>query len=137
MQKLIQKKHIGAGIIKSLNDNQYLNLELESHRKVTNHLKDWNKYGVPNYLRDNKDHIIEKSCSFVLSIFAVNRLEWLLTDLACSAYSITNTALYDTLGPDVSQYILNLTESPIVVCTIDKVKSLLELKRITQRRQRR
>jgi len=124
-----KKKHIGAGIIKSLNDNQYLNLELKSHRKVANHLKDWKTYGVPNYLRDNKDHIIERSCSFILSIFAVNRMEWLLTDLACSAYSITNTALYDTLGPDVSQYILNLTESPIVVCTVDKVKPLLDLKK--------
>ncbi|KAI5969802.1 hypothetical protein CANMA_001176 [Candida margitis] len=124
-----KKKHIGAGIIKSLSDNKNLNLELEAHRKVTNHLRDWRSYGVPNYLRDNKDHIIEKSCSFILSIFAVNRLEWLLTDLACSAYSITNTALYDTLGPDVSQYILHLTESPIVVCTVDKVKPLLNLKK--------
>lgn len=52
-----------------------------------------------------------------------------MTDLACSAYSITNTALYDTLGPDVSQYILNATESPIVVCALDKVGPILELKR--------
>ncbi|KAI5948982.1 FAA24 [Candida theae] len=124
-----KKRRIGAGIIKSLNDNQYLNLDLEPHRKIANHLKDWKNYGVPNYLRDNNDHVIEKSCSFILSIFAVNRLEWMLTDLACSAYSITNTALYDTLGPDVSQYILNLTESPIVVCTIDKVRALLNLKK--------
>ena len=123
-----KKNNIGAGIIRSLNANKYLDLELEAHRKVANHLKDWQTYGVPNYLLDNKDHIIEKSCSFIVSIFAVNRAEWVLTDLACSAFSITNTALYDTLGPDVSQYILNTTESPIVVCTIDKVRAVLELK---------
>lgn len=124
-----KRNNIGAGIIRSLNANKYLDLELEAHRKVANHLKDWQTYGVPNYLVDNKDHTIEKSCSFILSIFAVNRLEWVLTDLACSAYSITNTALYDTLGPDVSQYILNATESPIVVCALDKVGPILELKR--------
>ncbi|KAG5422221.1 FAA24 [Candida metapsilosis] len=124
-----KKNNIGAGIIRSLNANKYLDLNLEAHKKIANHLKDWKSYGVPNYLRDNKDRIIEKSCSFILSIFAVNRLEWMLTDLACSAYSITNTALYDTLGPDVSQYILNLTGSPIVACTVDKVKALLDLKR--------
>ncbi|KAG5422222.1 FAA24 [Candida metapsilosis] len=123
-----KKNNIGAGIIRSLNANKYLDLNLEAHKKVVNHLRDWETYGVPNYLRDNKDHIIEKSCSFIVSIFAVNRLEWVLTDLACSAYSITNTALYDTLGPDVSQFILRTTESPIVVCTLDKVAAVLELK---------
>ncbi|KAI5948983.1 hypothetical protein KGF57_005046 [Candida theae] len=124
-----KKNNIGAGIIKSLNANKHLNLELEAHRKVANHLKDWQTYGVPNYLRDNKDHIIEKSCSFIVSIFAVNRLEWVVTDLACSSYSITNTALYDTLGPNVSQFILNATESPMVVCTLDKVETILNLKK--------
>ena len=63
-----------------------------------------------------------------MTLFAVNRLEWVLTDLACSSYSITNTALYDTLGSDVSQYILGLTESPIVVTTNDKIPVLLDLK---------
>ena len=37
--------------------------------------------------------------------------------------------MYDTLGPDVSQYILNLTESPIVVCTHDKIQVLINLKK--------
>ena len=79
--------------------------------------------------RDNQDFEIEKNASFILTLFAVNRLEWVLTDLACSSYSITNTALYDTLGSDVSQYILGLTESPIVVTTNDKIPVLLDLKK--------
>ncbi|CAK9439185.1 uncharacterized protein LODBEIA_P34090 [Lodderomyces beijingensis] len=123
-----RKNNIGAGILRSLTSNPYLDLHLESHRKIKNHLRDWPSYGIPNYQRDNHDYQIEKSCSFILSIFAVNRLEWVLTDLACSSYSITTTALYDTLGPDVSQYILDLTSCPIVVCTADKVPVLLNLK---------
>lgn len=52
----------------------------------------------------------------------------MLADVTSAAYSITNTALYDTLGPDTSKYILNLTECPIVLCSKDKVKGLVELK---------
>ncbi|KAI3405202.2 hypothetical protein KGF56_001979 [Candida oxycetoniae] len=66
--------------------------------------------------------------SFILTIFSHNRPEWALADLACSAYSITNTALYDTLGPDTGRYILSVTESPIVLCSKEKIKVLLELK---------
>ncbi|KAI3406238.2 FAA24 [Candida oxycetoniae] len=123
-----KKNNIGSGILRALLANPYLDEKLESHRKIKNHLRDWSTYGVASYLRDNKDHEIEKSCSFILSIFAVNRLEWVLTDLACSSYAITSTALYDTLGSDTSQYILDLTKCPIVVCTSDKVGTLLKLK---------
>ncbi|CAK9437919.1 uncharacterized protein LODBEIA_P22970 [Lodderomyces beijingensis] len=66
--------------------------------------------------------------SFILTIFSHNRPEWDIADLTCAAYSITNTALYDTLGPDTSKYILNLTECPIVLCTKDKIRGLVELK---------
>ncbi|CAX43090.1 long-chain-fatty-acyl-CoA synthetase, putative [Candida dubliniensis CD36] len=124
-----KKNNIGAGFIRSLLQNPFLDSHLESHRKVVNHLRDWPTYGIQKSGRDNQDFEIEKSTSFILTIFAVNRLEWVLTDLACSSYSITNTALYDTLGPDVSQYILGLTESPIVVTTNDKIPVLLDLKR--------
>ena len=66
--------------------------------------------------------------SFILTIFSHNRPEWALCDLASVAYSITNTALYDTLGPDTSKYILNLTESPIVICSKDKIRGLIDMK---------
>ncbi|KAI5952666.1 FAA24 [Candida jiufengensis] len=126
-ETFIKKNNIGAGIIRSLQSNKFLNPnKIESHQKIKNHLN--NKFGIPNYLRNNPDNCIEKDCSFILSLFAVNRVEWILTDLACSSYSITSTALYDTLGSDVSQYILDLTQSPIVVCTMDKVEVLLNLR---------
>ncbi|KAL6453050.1 FAA2 Long-chain-fatty-acid--CoA ligase 2 [Candida maltosa Xu316] len=109
-----KKDNIGAGFIRCLLANPFLDPSLESHRKVVNHLRDWPTFGINKTARENTDCEIEKNASFILTLFAVNRMEWVLTDLACSSFSITNTALYDTLGPDVSQYILELTQSPIV-----------------------
>ena len=116
-----KKNNIGAGFIRSLLGNPFLDPQLESHKKVVNHLRDWPTYGLQKSGRDNQDFEIEKNASFILTLFAVNRLEWVLTDLACSSYSITNTALYDTLGSDVSQYILGLTES--LLSSLPTIKS--------------
>ncbi|RLV95898.1 Long-chain-fatty-acid--CoA ligase 2 [Spathaspora sp. JA1] len=123
-----KKKDLGAGFIRALLNNPFRNSELEAHRKIDRHLSDWKSYGVNTTPLENTNGQIEQSCSFILSIFSMNRVEWMLTDLACSAYSITNTALYDTLGPDVTQYLLELTKSPIVVCSMDKINLLLDLK---------
>ncbi len=67
--------------------------------------------------------------SFVVSIYSPNRIEFMLTDLALSAFSLPSTALYDTLGPESSRHILDLTESPILILTKDKIESILELKK--------
>lgn len=124
----VRKRNLGAGMIRSLMKNPF-KLNTDAHNKIRNHLHDWNSYGVSETGRENKDCQIEKSTSFIVSIFSANRHEWILTDLACSAYSITNTALYDTLGADVTKYILELTNTPMVVCSKDKIKVLLDLKR--------
>ncbi|AGO11823.1 AaceriADR052Wp [[Ashbya] aceris (nom. inval.)] len=52
---------------------------------------------------------------FIVALMSVNNKEWVLTDLACQTFSMVNTALYDTLGPSTSEYIMNLTEAPVVV----------------------
>ena len=51
-----------------------------------------------------------------------------MTDLACHAYSLTVVALYDTLGAEASEFILNQTESPIVVASIDHIPTLIQMK---------
>lgn len=65
---------------------------------------------------------------FVVGLFASNRPEWAITDLACTSFSLTNTALYPTLGQDSTQYILALTDCPIVVTLEDKLLFLIRLK---------
>jgi len=63
-----------------------------------------------------------------VTIYSLNRREWVITDLACHAYSFAVVALYDTLGADASEYILNQTESPIVVASLDHVPHLIQMK---------
>ncbi|KAI5967603.1 hypothetical protein KGF57_000331 [Candida theae] len=102
-----RRNNLGSGLFFVLENNPY-KTDSEAHKKL--------KY----------DPLSDES--FVLTMFSHNRPEWALADLMSAAYSITNTALYDTLGPDTSKYILNLTECPVVLCSKDKVKVLVELK---------
>lgn len=66
---------------------------------------------------------------FIVTLYSHNKPEWVLTDCACVAYSLCSTALYDSLGSDTSRYILELTESPVVVCLKENVSKVIELKR--------
>lgn len=104
-----RRLNLGAGIFFILENNPY-KLDIEAHNKI--------RYD---------SHSNESP--FVLSIFSANRPEWVLADCACVAYSLTNTALYESLGPDSSEYILKLTESPIVVASKDKLEMLISIKK--------
>lgn len=66
---------------------------------------------------------------FVVAMYSHNKPEWVITDYACVAYSVCNTALYDLLGPDASEYILLLTELPVVVGTLSNITKLVDLKK--------
>ncbi|KAI9322692.1 hypothetical protein BX666DRAFT_2117895 [Dichotomocladium elegans] len=63
-----------------------------------------------------------------IGIWAVNRPEWTITDLACAAYGLFSVALYDTLGPDTVEFIVNHVELETIVCSADHVADLLKLK---------
>lgn len=63
----------------------------------------------------------------LVAIFSANRPEWTMADVACQLYSLSTTALYDNLGDNVTEYILTLTESPLVFCQGDKVSKLIAL----------
>ncbi|PSK36856.1 hypothetical protein C7M61_003720 [Candidozyma pseudohaemuli] len=94
---------IGSGILACL--------KLAVPEEVDRHVRDYKKYDIDNY-------------SPMVSIYLANRHEWLLTDLACHAFSFTNTACYDNLGDDVTSHILTITGSPIIFCLGDKVEKL-------------
>lgn len=111
------KHNLGAGLIYHLQNNPYKDSsKYESHRKIDNHIQDFASY-------DHKNH------SFIVTLYSSNRYEWLLSDLACASYSITNTSLYDTLGANTSEYILQLTESPIILASKKHLKLLVALKK--------
>ncbi|CAH2354017.1 long-chain-fatty-acid--CoA ligase 2 [[Candida] railenensis] len=112
-----RKKNFGAGLLYLLSNSNFLEpAKYNSHQKIVDHVKNYGTYDKNNM-------------SFILTVFAPNRMEWMLTDIMCCDYSITNSSLYDTLGPDVSKYILELTESPAIVLDKHNINTILNLKR--------
>lgn len=109
-------KQLGSGLLYLLHNNHFKNPDCEAHRKIDTHENDVAGHNLSNL-------------SFILTIYLENRPDWVITDLACGSYSITNTVLYDTLGPLASAYILELTQSPVVVASYKNVKTVLELKK--------
>uniref|UniRef100_A0A673JVY7 Arachidonate--CoA ligase n=1 Tax=Sinocyclocheilus rhinocerous TaxID=307959 RepID=A0A673JVY7_9TELE len=64
-----------------------------------------------------------------VGIFAQNRPEWVIVELACYTFSMALVPLYDTLGLDAMVHILNLAEISMVICDKeDKAESLLKNK---------
>ncbi|KAG1949243.1 long-chain-fatty-acid--CoA ligase 1 isoform a [Pimephales promelas] len=64
-----------------------------------------------------------------VGIYAQNRPEWVITELACYTFSMALVPLYDTLGLEAMVHILNLAEISMVICDKeDKAESLLKNK---------
>ncbi|XP_062398563.1 long-chain-fatty-acid--CoA ligase 1 [Sardina pilchardus] len=51
-----------------------------------------------------------------VGIFAQNRPEWVIAELACYTYSMAVVPLYDTLGVEAMVHILDLAEITLVLC---------------------
>uniref|UniRef100_A0A8C9AK33 Long-chain-fatty-acid--CoA ligase n=1 Tax=Prolemur simus TaxID=1328070 RepID=A0A8C9AK33_PROSS len=69
-----------------------------------------------------------KACTdqFV-GVFAQNRPEWIIAELACYTYSMVVVPLYDTLGPGAIRYIINTADiSTVIVDKPQKAALLLE-----------
>ncbi|KAM8837260.1 long-chain-fatty-acid--CoA ligase 5 [Spinachia spinachia] len=72
------------------------------------------------------------SDSFV-GIFAQNRPEWIIGELACYTYSMVAVPLYDTLGPDALVFIIDQAEISTVLCdNPSKVVTLLQTRETGQ-----
>ncbi|CAA7405906.1 unnamed protein product [Spirodela intermedia] len=63
-----------------------------------------------------------------VGLYFINRPEWIIVDHACSAYSYVSVPLYDTLGPDAVNYIVNHADVQAIFClpqTLDIILSFL------------
>ncbi|XP_068181118.1 long-chain-fatty-acid--CoA ligase 1-like isoform X3 [Antennarius striatus] len=60
-----------------------------------------------------------------IGIFSQNRPEWNVTELACYTYSLVAVPLYDTLGLQAIQYIVDKASIKTVVCDVDDKVTLL------------
>lgn len=61
-----------------------------------------------------------------LGIYSINRPEWVISDYSAMFNSIITVPLYDTLGLQALQYIINQVEMKVCCATKDKAKKLLE-----------
>lgn len=110
------KRAYGSGLLYLLKNNPFKQSEkYEAHRKIDNHESSYQSYDKDNY-------------SFIFTLYASNREEWVLSDMMTSSFSITNTSLYDTLGEESSKYILELTQSPVIATSKNHLAQLIHLK---------
>ena len=63
-----------------------------------------------------------------VGLWCQNRPEWQITDLACMSQSLFSVSLYDTLGPDASEYIVRHANLACVVTSLNHVGALLKIK---------
>ncbi|TBU23210.1 long-chain-fatty-acid-CoA ligase [Dichomitus squalens] len=62
-----------------------------------------------------------------VGIWSKNCPNWLLVDLACQAYNKVTVALYDTLGADSVEYVINHADLSIVFAAPEHIPFLLAL----------
>ncbi|KAI8326523.1 acetyl-CoA synthetase-like protein [Martensiomyces pterosporus] len=63
-----------------------------------------------------------------LGIYSINRPEWLVAEFGGFRSRRYSVALYDTLGAESVEYIVNHAEIQVIVCSIDKIPKLLKLR---------
>ncbi|MCJ1477346.1 hypothetical protein MMC13_006017 [Lambiella insularis] len=63
-----------------------------------------------------------------VGLWCQNRPEWQLTDLACMSQSLFTVSLYDTLGPNAAEYIINHACLTCVATSLPHIAVLLKMK---------
>lgn len=64
---------------------------------------------------------------FGIGLWCQNRPEWQITDLAAMSQSLYTVSIYDTLGPDTTEYIINHSKLPCVATSLAHIPTLLKL----------
>ncbi|KAI2471820.1 acetyl-CoA synthetase-like protein [Annulohypoxylon bovei var. microspora] len=62
-----------------------------------------------------------------VGIWSQNRAEWQIADLGLCSQSLFSVSLYETLGPDASEYIIRHSELSCVVSSLPHIPTLLAL----------
>jgi long-chain acyl-CoA synthetase len=64
-----------------------------------------------------------------MGIYAKNREEWMLMDIANMKNSVTTIAFYDTLGPAAVEFVVVQTKLTTISCSSNYLPSLIKLKK--------
>ncbi|KAF2145971.1 uncharacterized protein K452DRAFT_283264 [Aplosporella prunicola CBS 121167] len=76
----------------------------------------------------HKEAGVPEGEKYGIGLWCQNRPEWQITDLAAMSQSLFTVSIYDTLGPDTTEYIINHSELKCVVTSLNHVSTLLKLK---------
>lgn len=63
-----------------------------------------------------------------VGLWCQNRPEWQVIDLACMSQALYTVSLYDTLGPNASEYIIRHAELTCVATSLNHVAALMKIK---------
>lgn len=74
-----------------------------------------------------RPELIEKADGFGVGIWSPNRPEWQIVDFGAHAFSLVGVALYETLGPNVVEYVINHAPVPIVFAAAHHMPQLLKV----------
>lgn len=77
--------------------------------------------GLAPLLEDSGD--LKLKC---IAIYGKNSPEWLYSDYASALYGFSTVALYDTLGSESMQFILEQTQLSTIICSKDCAKNLVK-----------
>ncbi|RCI17079.1 hypothetical protein L249_3254 [Ophiocordyceps polyrhachis-furcata BCC 54312] len=68
-----------------------------------------------------------RQSKYGVGLWSLNRPEWHIADLGLASQSLFSVSLYETLGPDTTEYIINHAELVCVVCSLPHIPTLLKL----------
>jgi len=64
---------------------------------------------------------------YAVGLWAQNRPEWQITELALVSQALFPVSLYETLGPETSEYIINHSGLRAIACSLPHIPTLLKL----------
>ncbi|EJP64744.1 AMP-binding enzyme [Beauveria bassiana ARSEF 2860] len=76
-------------------------------------------------LHDRIGHV--KQGQYPIALWAPNKPEWQIVELGCMSQSLFTVSLYETLGPDTAEFILNHVEASCIVASLPHIPSLLKI----------
>ncbi|XP_021673878.2 long chain acyl-CoA synthetase 7, peroxisomal isoform X1 [Hevea brasiliensis] len=112
--------------VETFQDYKYLGTRIRPDGTVGGYT--WMTYGEVGTAREAigsglYHHGIQNGAS--IGIYFINRPEWLIVDHACAAYSYISVPLYDTLGPDAVEYVVNHAGVQAIFCVPETLNTLL------------
>ncbi|CEG76360.1 hypothetical protein RMATCC62417_11262 [Rhizopus microsporus] len=116
---------IGIRSVKNVETGERGPYVWQTYRQINHRLTNFGS-GLMNYLNHTMGET--RTRQIPIGIWSINRPEWTIADLALAAYANYAVALYDTLGPDTVEYVINHAELETVICSGDHIADLLKLK---------